>query len=164
MHSTWYLIVRQEGNKKSELILVLAHIWIYFKVFRKDQFQGRFYSIYFSVIFVCWGSWYYELHTDDNTPHVCSENVDVTLEKLDEIWRILFEWFSNNFRTIFNKSNTDKYHLNLSMDETFSINIDNEAIKNSIYKKMLGVILNNRLGFDTHVTNICNRVSKDLHT
>ena len=50
------------------------------------------------------------------------------------------------------------------MDETFSINIDNEAIKNSIYKKMLGVILNNRLGFDTHVTNICNRVSKDLHT
>ena len=51
------------------------------------------------------------------------------------------------------------------MDETFSINIDNGAIKNSIYKKMLGVILNKRLGFDTHIiTNICNRVSKDLHT
>ena len=24
-------------------------------------------------------------HTDDNTPYVCSENVDVTLEKLEEV-------------------------------------------------------------------------------
>ena len=79
-------------------------------------------------------------------------------------WTKYEEYFLNGFRTIFSKSNTDKYHLNLSMDETFSINIDNEAIKNSIYKKMLGFILNKRLGFDTHVTNICNRVSKDLHT
>ena len=79
-------------------------------------------------------------------------------------WTKYEEYFLNGFRTIFSKSNTDKYHLNLSMDETFSINTDKEAIKNSIYKKMLGVILNKRLGFDTHTTNICNRVSKDLHT
>ena len=28
---------------------------------------------------------------------------------------------------------------------------------------MLGIDLNNRLGFDNHVANICNRVSKKLH-
>ena len=49
------------------------------------------------------------------------------------------------------------------MHGSCSINIDNEIIKNSNIKKLLGINLNNRLGFDTHVTNICNRVSENLH-
>ena len=36
-------------------------------------------------------------YADDNTPFVCSENIDVTLEKLEELGKTLFEWFSNNF-------------------------------------------------------------------
>ena len=35
-------------------------------------------------------------YADDNTPYVCSENVDVTLEKLEEVGKVLFESFSNN--------------------------------------------------------------------
>ena len=54
-------------------------------------------------------------------------------------------------------------HLILSTDEPFSINRDNEVIKNSNNKKLLGVDFNNRLSLDTLVTNICNRVSKKLH-
>ena len=38
---------------------------------------------------------------------MCSENVDVTLEKLKKVRKILFEWFSNNFV----KANADKCHL-----------------------------------------------------
>ena len=98
-------------------------------------------------------------YADDNTPYVCSENVDVTLKKLEEVGKVLFEWFSNNFL----KANADKCHLVLSTDELFSINIDNEVIKNSNNKKLLGINLNNRIGFDTHVANICNRVGKKLH-
>ena len=94
-----------------------------------------------------------------NTPHVCSGNFGVTLERLEEGGNVLFEWFLNNFL----KANADKCHLILSTDEPFSINIDNEVIKNSNNKKLLGINLNNRLGFDTHVANICNRVSKKLH-
>ena len=30
-------------------------------------------------------------------------------------------------------------------------------------KKLLGVNFNNRLGFDSHVTNMCNRVIKKLY-
>ena len=37
------------------------------------------------------------IYADDNTPYVCYENVDVTLEKLEEVGKVLFEWFSNNF-------------------------------------------------------------------
>ena len=71
-------------------------------------------------------------YADHNTLYVCSENVDITLEKLEEAGKVLFEWFSNNFL----KANADKYHLILSTDEPFSINIDNEVIKNSNNKKL----------------------------
>ena len=97
-------------------------------------------------------------YADDNTPHMCSENVDVTLEKLEEVEKVLFEWFSNNFL----KANADKCHLILSTDEPYLINIDNEVIKNRNNKKLLGINWNNRLGIDTHVINICNRVSKKI--
>ena len=98
-------------------------------------------------------------YADDNTAYVCSENNDVTLEKLEEVGKVLFEWFSNNFL----KASANKCHLILSTDEPFSINIDNEVIKNSNNKKLLGINLNNRLAFDTHVANICNRVSNKFH-
>ena len=48
------------------------------------------------------------------------------------------------------------------MDEPFSISIDNEVIKNSNDKKLLGVNLNKRLGVDADVTNICNRESQTM--
>ena len=75
---------------------------------------------------------------------MCSENVDVTLEKLEEVEKVLFEWFSSNLLKVI----ADKCHLLLSTDKPFSINIDNEVIKNSNNKKLLRINLNNRLDFD----------------
>ena len=74
-------------------------------------------------------------YADDSTPYVGSENVDVTPEKLEKKGKVLFEWFSNNFL----KANADKCHLILRTDKLFSINIDNEVIKNSNNKKLLVV-------------------------
>ena len=44
-----------------------------------------------------------------------------------------------------------------SLDESFTFNIDNEIIKNSNHKKLLGANLNNRLGFDILVTDDLKR-------
>ena len=74
-------------------------------------------------------------YADGNTPYVCSENVDVTLGKLEEVGKLLFEWFSNNFL----KANAGKCHLILSTNEPFSTAIDNEVIKNSNNKKLLRI-------------------------
>ena len=93
-------------------------------------------------------------YVDDDTPYVCSIQ-----KKIEKVRKILFEWFSNNFLNV----NADKFYLILGMDELVSININNEVIKNSNYKKLLVVNLNNRLGFDTHVINSWNRVTKKLH-
>ena len=37
-------------------------------------------------------------YTDDNTPYVCSENIDVNLEKLEEVGKVLSEWFLTDLR------------------------------------------------------------------
>ena len=94
-------------------------------------------------------------YADDNTPYVCSENVGVTLEKLEEVGKVLFECF----QTISLRQMLTICHLILSTDEPFSIFNDfifNEVIKNSSNKKLLGINLSTRLGFD-------NRVGKKLH-
>ena len=36
-------------------------------------------------------------YADGNNPYVYSENIDVTLGKLEEVGKVLYEWFSNNF-------------------------------------------------------------------
>ena len=72
-------------------------------------------SLWFTLI--CWEADIMS-YADDNTPYVCSENVGVTLEILEEVGKVLFEWFSNNLL----KGNADKCHLILSKDEPFSIN------------------------------------------
>ena len=53
------------------------------------------------------------IYVHDDTPYVCSENVDVTLEKLEEVGKVIFEWFSNNFLN----ANGDKCHLILNTDK-----------------------------------------------
>ena len=57
-------------------------------------------------------------YADGSTRYVCSKNVYVTLEKLEKVGKVRFEWFSRNFL----KTNADKYRLN-------SVNIDNGVIK-----------------------------------
>ena len=44
-----YLTERKQRVKINSSFI--SHIWIYFKVSRKDQSQDRYYSIYFSVIY-----------------------------------------------------------------------------------------------------------------
>ena len=36
-------------------------------------------------------------YTDDKTLYVCSENVDVTLEKVEEVGKVPFAWILINF-------------------------------------------------------------------
>ena len=41
-------------------------------------------------------------YTDDNTPYMGSKIVDVTLEKLEEVGKVLSEWISNNCQFLTN--------------------------------------------------------------
>ena len=61
------------------------------------------------------------------------------------------------------KVNHNKCHLLSSAQDERNIQIANTAIKYSKSKKLLGIVLDNKLKFDKHVENICQKASKKLN-
>jgi len=61
------------------------------------------------------------------------------------------------------KANPGKCHLLLSTQEEVSIQIANTTINNSNSQKLLGVVLDNKLKFDVHVGNICQKANRKLN-
>ena len=60
------------------------------------------------------------------------------------------------------KANLDKCHLLLSSHEDINIQIANVTIKSSTSKILLGVTIDNKLKFDKHAENICQKASRKL--
>ena len=95
---------------------------------------------------------------DDTTPYVVANNT-TEVENLTNITQKLFTWFANNHV----KANLNKCHLLLSTQEEANIQIANTT-KNSKSQKLLGVVLDNKLKFDIHVGNICQKSNRKLNT
>ena len=96
-------------------------------------------------------------YAEDNTPHFCDK---VLLSKLQICELKLSEWFSNNHI----KMNSGKFHLILSSnDENKKIELNGEAINNTQVQKLLGVHIDYKLKFDTHIESLCKKVGKKLH-
>ena len=58
------------------------------------------------------------------------------------------------------KANHGKCHLLLSTQEDANIQIENSIINCSRSQKLLGVVLDNKLKFDKHIENICQKVNR----
>ena len=98
-------------------------------------------------------------YADDTAPYAVANNTAEVIENLTIITQKLFTWFANNHM----KVNHDKCHLLLSTQEEANIQIDNMTIKCSKSKKLLGIVLDNKLKFDKDVENICQKASKRLN-
>ena len=98
-------------------------------------------------------------NADDTTPYVVANNTAEVIENLAIINQKLFTWFANNQM----KVSHDKCHLLLSIQEEANIQIADRAIKYSKSKILLGIVLDNKLKFDKHVENICQKASKKLN-
>ena len=60
------------------------------------------------------------------------------------------------------KGNTEKCHLIVSTDEPIEIWIGESLIKSSTSEKLLGVKIDNKLNFDTHVKGLCKKANNEL--
>ena len=65
----------------------------------------------------------------------------------------LFGWFSDNFL----KANLDKCHLLINTDENVALKIKNETITNSSNQELLGILINNKFGFNEHIISVCKK-------
>ena len=86
----------------------------------------------------------YKLYEDKN------KNIDENIEKnIDK----LFDWFSGNFL----KANPDKCHVLINTDENVALKIKNETITNSSNQELLGILINNKFGFNEHIISVCKK-------
>ena len=126
--------------------------------------QGSILGRIFLKIFLCdlllyQGNNYFTNYGDDRTPYVVGDNTTDVLSSLTKITQESFTWFASNQM----KANRDKYHLLLSSHQNANIQIANATIQSSTSKKLLGVTIGNKLKFDKHVENICQKLSRKLN-
>ena len=88
---------------------------------------------------------------DDTTLHVCDENAEQVLIRLEHDSTIAIHWFESNYM----KLNTDKCHLLASLTKMkMWAKVGNDKIWESNTVKLLGVTIDNQLKFNEHVLNI----------
>ena len=98
-------------------------------------------------------------YADDTTPYTTNSDIQTLLAILQRNTEILMEWFNENYM----KSNNDKCHLLISSPNEVSIKVGNDEIINDKSVKLLGVIIDQNLNFNEHVTKLCKKASMKFH-
>ena len=99
-------------------------------------------------------------YADDNSPFAIAPSIPEVISNLEHESVIIIDWLRNNGL----KANPDKFHLLLSEpNEDLSMKVSKYEIKNEQLQTLLGVKLETKLKFDSHVTTLCNKASNKLH-
>ena len=84
----------------------------------------------------------------------CEIDNPSVLSQLEKYPSTLLRWIRN----------TDKFHLLLSDDdEEYHVRVANFTIQNNKSEKLLGIIFDNSLTFNSLISNICSNASQKLH-
>ena len=95
-------------------------------------------------------------YADDNTPYAVGNNIEELIVKLQNTSKTLFQWFGDNQM----KSNPDNCNFICSTSKKVSLIVENKEINN---KRLLGVKIDSKLSFNTHIDNICKKTSLKLN-
>ena len=93
------------------------------------------------------------------TPYTSSNDVNGLIKSLEKVSKELFKRFHDNLM----KSNPDKCHLLVSTNDNVPIRIGNFQIENNEREKLLGILFDNKLSFDYHLSEICKKARKKLY-
>ena len=92
-------------------------------------------------------------YADDSTVYTSEKRVSTITDSLRHEFTILSKWFYNNFMVL----NPEKCSfMLLGVDDLLQTNMvcGDEILKNTKQEKVLGVTLDNKLNFATHLLNI----------
>lgn len=97
---------------------------------------------------------------DDNSPFSTEQTIPQVISNLEKEAVTVLNWIRNNGLM----ANPDKFHLLLSdPNEELSIKVGSANIKNAQCQKLLGITLDSKLTFKTHVSNLCTKASNKLN-
>ena len=97
-------------------------------------------------------------YADDNTIYYSGNETDDVIDSLQLSANKLFLWFADNQM----KGNADKCHLIMSTKDTPKIQVGESLIETSNCEKLLGVNIDSKLTFDTHVNVLCRKANNKL--
>ena len=99
-------------------------------------------------------------YADGNTLYSCGNNLEEVKQTLRGDFQIVTKWFYENYKVL----NSGKCHFMClgknTVNETYFFN--NTEIKNSSGKKILGITIDNKLKFNSHVKNLCKKASQKI--
>ena len=95
-------------------------------------------------------------NADENTPHATNKHLETVLKDLEQGSNTLLNWFTDNLV----KANPEKYHLLVSTNGKRHLNVGEIEISNSNCEKPLGIKMDSKPMFDSHVKSLCKKTSQ----
>ena len=118
------------------------------------------FNIFLNDLFLFVSNSHISNYADDNTLYALGDNLKSVKENLLIDFQIVSDWFYENYMVL----NADKCHFMClgknTEEETFTFN--EIVMKNSKEEKILGVIIDNKLSFKSHIKELCKKASQKL--
>ena len=99
-------------------------------------------------------------YADDNTVNKSGKNMRKIKNDLKMDFMILYKWFHENHMLL----NPGKCHYIVIGDDdpSHKIILNNNEIANSNEEKLLGILLDSKLNFDSHIISLCKKAGQKL--
>ena len=99
--------------------------------------------------------------TDDNTIHALSDDAESMIAKLENDLYNTLKWFDSNFMVV-NPTKFQVMFLDLKKNQNLVMNINGEAITTSKEVKLLGITIDSKLNFKSHVKALCVKTNRKV--
>ena len=101
-------------------------------------------------------------YADDNSIACHNKDVDIVRHRLESAAGIALKWFKQNHM----QANADKFQSILfhrsKCIPNYVFNVNNVSIPTESSVKLLGVLLDNKLNFESHVSTICKKAAAQV--
>ena len=99
-------------------------------------------------------------YADDNTLYSTGKDLNWIRRNLEMEFMILHQWFHKNHMTL----NSGKCHHMVigSRDLSHEIMLNNNKITSSNEEKLLGIFLDSKLNFESHIVSLCRKAGQNL--
>ena len=98
-------------------------------------------------------------YANDKTPYTTGNSIEEVIQKLESAVKTLFQWFSDSRM----KANPDKCPFLCNSNSKVSLTLETQKIKNSKLEKLLGIKLDSKLHFNSHIHGICQKAGQKLN-
>ena len=100
-------------------------------------------------------------YADDTTIYVCDSKIECVVDGLEQDAAQLATWHPENYMQL----NVDKCHLMIFGEKSkkMKIHFGEAVIEESDEETLLGITLDTKLSFKSHVQSLCRKASQKLH-